>query len=160
MFKHVPTVAILLIVQGSLELLLAAMLGLYALVYGGVALIPAVDRHSEIESPGAFMAVFGGASAVVAVIAIVLGAAAVLKIVAGIYNVRFQRRVLGIAALASCIVVMPSCYCAPTAAALLTLGLIVYLDSRTARAFELGESGASSDDVLRTMLGPEGPPPR
>jgi hypothetical protein len=44
-------------------------------------------------------------------------------------------------------------FCAPTAIALLIFGLIIYLNADVQRAFELGEQGATPDQILKDYYG-------
>src|SRR5205823_5880308 len=64
-----------------------------------------------------------------------------LRIVAGLFNIRYRRRGLGIAALAVGLVTMMTAYCAPTAIGLAVYGLIVYLNEPVVLAFQMGDSG-------------------
>jgi len=48
---------------------------------------------------------------------------------------------------------MLSCYCAPTSIALFVYGLIVYLNSDVATAFEMAEQGVSPKEIKATFYG-------
>lgn len=104
-------VAILLVVQGVGE----AALGLVYLSFvlsarraEAVALVPA------------------GMVGMVTGLAVVLLAAAALKVTAGLRNHAYRSRSLGLVALASGVVSLLTCACAPTGLALLVYGVRVY----------------------------------
>jgi hypothetical protein len=149
MVGQVTVVAILLIVEGALELLVA-----FILLIGGPAMMLEFEQQSAEVPP----AVVG---AIVTIFGVVALAAAVLKIVAGIRNLKYRGRTLGIVALVSGVLTMFTCYCAPTALALMVYGLIVYLNGDVARAFEQGKQGWSSDQIKASFLARprQGPPP-
>jgi hypothetical protein len=104
-------VAILLVVQGVGE----AALGL---VYLSFVL-------SAGRAPAAAVLPAGMAGTVTG-LALVLLAAAALKITAGLSNHSYRNRPLGLVALASGVVSLLTCACAPTGLALLVHGLRVY----------------------------------
>ena len=70
-----------------------------------------------------------------------------LMVVAGIRNIYFRGRTMGITALSIGVLSSLTCYCAPTAIALAVWGLIVYLNPSVARAFELSADGVTSKDI-------------
>jgi hypothetical protein len=151
MVGQVKVVAILLIVEGALELLVA-----FILLIGGPAMMLELEQQSAEVPP----AVVGG---IVSILGVVALAAAILKIVAGIKNLKFRGRTLGIVAMASGVLTIFICYCAPTALALMVYGLIVYLNGDVARAFEQGKQGWSPDQIKASFLarprqGPPTPP--
>jgi hypothetical protein len=73
--------------------------------------------------------------------------AGLLQIVAGIVNLGFKGRTLGLVALFSALAGSLTCYCAPTSIALAIYGLIVYFNSDVARAFELAGQGHSPNAI-------------
>lgn len=159
MHRQVKVVAILLIVEGSLE----ALMGAFLCVMGPVmmALISsAPPPPSGAESPPP--AVFGAIYLVMGGLTLTGG---VLKLVAGIRNVSFKSRTLGFVALGSSLLSMASCYCMPTALALGIYGLIVYLNPRSAQAFQLRAMGVPAEQVIAQIEGggsgyaPPGYPP-
>jgi hypothetical protein len=133
---HVPVIAVLLIIQGVLEIIG----GLMALGTGVfMALLPSIAPQAagaQQQSAGfmilAVVYLLGG------VLALVLG---VLKIWAGWKNRLYRGRTLGITAISSGFVSLVTCYCGPTGLGLAIYGLIVYLNDRTTEAFALGEQG-------------------
>jgi hypothetical protein len=154
MHRHVKIVGILMIVQGALE---AAMGIMYAFM--GPLMLAMMSMSPSSGSSGApppdekVMGLMGG---FYLLIGLGVLAAGVLKIVAGILNLKFRGRVLGFVALGSSIVSMFTCYCAPTGIALGVYGLVVYLNAQAARAFALAAQGMGPDEVLANL---EGPPP-
>lgn len=143
--SHVPIVAILMMVQGGLEVLIAGyvlVMGVIMAVYmGGAAGAPPPGQGPPPEMVGWIMGgmylVFGAA----------LMAGAILKLVAGYRNYRFRGRILGMAAMFSGLATVVGCVCFPTALALLIYGLIVYLDQQTVYAFQLGEQGQAPEQI-------------
>jgi hypothetical protein len=137
---QVTTLAILMIVQGALE----AIIGLVLLVMGPAMLsTKATMPRSDQEAVGIMSAVF-------IILGVLILLTAGLKIVAGIKNLKYRGRTLGIAALISSIVSMMTGYCAPTAIALLIYGLIIYLNNDVRRAFEMGEQGVPPEHIKAT----------
>ena len=74
-----------------------------------------------------------------------------LNIAAGIKNLKYRSRTLGIAALCLGIVPVFTCYCAPTAIGILIYGLIIYLNRDVSRAFEMGEQGISPEQIKNSL---------
>jgi hypothetical protein len=132
---HVPIVAILLLVQGGLELLF----GLFCLAYCGLAFVlpPEAMAGLDVSVVAIFMGVFG-------VMGLLCGS---LRIAAGLANWNYRRRLLGITALGVGLVSMFTFYCAPTAIALGIYGLIVYVNESVIAAFELGSQGRSKAEI-------------
>lgn len=146
---HVRVVAILMIVQGALEVLATVGLGAMAvfmpIVFQHVQNQPAVAVANQ---PAIWIVplVYGG----MAVAALIPG---VLHLVAGLKNYRFRGRTLGFVALACGMVTVLTCYCLPTAVALSVYGLIVYLNQEVSEAFRMGEAGREPAEILATFRG-------
>ncbi len=150
MVRHVPIVAILMIVQGALETLMG--LGLV----GMGAIFPTMmqmEMQQQGGPPGGpppeamswiLLAVYGGMGLITLV-------AAILHIVAGVRNYKFRGRVLGLVALGGGMVTMITCYCAPTAVALGVYGLITYLNPEVNQAFAMGASGKKRDEIMAAL---------
>jgi hypothetical protein len=143
---HVPVVAVMLIVQGSLEILMGLMLlgmSIFMMVMSSQPL-PNADQQPP---PGFFL--------ILTVVYIVLGLGVCgvggLKIWAGWKNWSYRSRGWGIAAICSGFASVFTCYCAPTAIALAIYGLIVYLDNRSKQAFALGEQGYTREQIRITL---------
>jgi hypothetical protein len=142
---HIRVLAILMIVQGSFEVLMALLYGTMAVVMGSVMSQPGMQQQQGGPPPEQFFwitLVMYGAFAIAALIA------AILHIVAGIKNYRFRGRVLGIVALAGGALTLFTCWCLPTAIGLGVYGLIVYLNGPVTEAFRMGEDGCSPDKIL------------
>ena len=160
MHRQIKIVAILMIVQGAME----TAMGLFLCVMGPV-MFGLMSSAPAPSGGGPPPALFGGIYIAMGLPTLIAG---VLKIVAGIRNVKCRGKVLGFVALGSGILSMASCYCLPTALGLGVYGLIVYLNQNAARAFEMGETGMPSDQIMATIDGyaggyggypPQYPPP-
>jgi hypothetical protein len=142
--SQVPIVAVLMMVQGALE----GVLGLFLVIAGPLLfafLRTSPSPSSGGELPPAFLSV------VYVVMGLSLVALAVLRFVAAIRNLRYRGRTLGIVCLCSGALTVLSCYCTPTAAALMVYGLIVYLNEQTARAFAMAEQGIPPEEVRERL---------
>ena len=143
--SQVPLLAILMMVQGGLELLYAA----FMLVMGVVMLISMrnIPPNPQGGPQGPLMV---GAPVIINVVYLALGAllltVGILKLAAGFRNYRYRGRTLGLVALFSGLAAVFSCYCFPTGLLLLIYGLIVYFDQQTAYAFELGARAKARAD--------------
>jgi hypothetical protein len=138
MVDHVPIVAALLMVQGALEIVFAISgFGFVALAYLG----------PEKEFAG-----IRGLAILMAIISVPALLAGVLQIIAGVFNLRYRRRGLGIAALATGLLALVTGYCAPSAIALAIYGLIVYLNEPVAIAFSMGDGGQSPGEIRGAFL--------
>ncbi len=81
-------------------------------------------------------------------IGVALLAIGILQIYAGIRNLSFKGRTVGIVALSFGILTVFTCWCAPTAIGLAIYGLIVYLSPAVTHAFQLRKDGVSKDNIL------------
>jgi hypothetical protein len=133
LIDHVPIVAVLLMIQGGLEILLA-------LCGGAFVLVTFIGPEKEFGAMRGLAIVF----AVVSATALMAG---VLRIVAGVLNLRFRGRSLGIAALAAGLLTLVTCYCAASGIALAIYGLIVYLNEPVGLAFGMGECGRTAAEI-------------
>ncbi len=146
---HIRVIAILMMVQGGLQIALGLFLGVFAFLMPEI--MEQANRQQMQQQPGApdmaelgewMLVLYGGLAAV----NIVLGS---LLVYSGFCNYRLRGRVLGIVALsASLLSVLAGCYCFPTALALMIYGLIVYLNGPVVSAFEHVSRGNSADSVL------------
>jgi hypothetical protein len=130
---HVPIVAALLIVQGLLEIGFSLFgLAFAAFMFWG-------PPNAGAAQPG------------IAIMYVILSAPAlatgILRIVAGIFNVFYRRRGLGIAAMAVGLITLMTGCCAATSIGLAIYGLIVYVDEPVIAAFALGERGQSPAEI-------------
>ncbi|NBW85881.1 MAG: hypothetical protein EBR23_03380 [Planctomycetia bacterium] len=140
--RHVRPVAILMIVQGALEVFMAILLvALTAAVPFMMPDLPADDGPAQ-EVGGASPAFLQKMMIVVYGVMAAGGLiAGTLHISAGICGLRFRRRMLGVVALTLGMASITTCYCAPTAIALAVYGLITYLNPAVVAAFGLGDAG-------------------
>lgn len=133
MVGHVSIVATLMIVLGAIEGSFGGASLLFSLVALSLPAGPGPDTH--------FLAVL---FAVVSIPAIAVSA---LRIFAGIYNLRFRRRKLGMTSLVVGLILVFTGYCAPTAIGLAVYGLLVYLNESVVAAFEMGDAGRSPMEI-------------
>jgi len=156
MVKHVPVLAILMIVQGALEVLMGlGLIGMGAFI--PLRMLDEMAQHGGAAGGGppgpsleAMTWLFGGMYGGMGVVVLI---GAVLYILAGIRNYKFRGRVLGIVALIAGMVtwLLGACYCAPTAIALGVYGLICFLNPEVTHAFAMGAAGKKKDEILATF---------
>ncbi len=163
MVHQVRVICILMGVQGVLELL-AGML------YCGMGVFMAILMQTEMQrnppqgqndpvDPETLAWIFGGIYIGMGAPALLAG---VLHIWAGIRNYSFRGRTLGLVALIVGLGSMATCYCLPTTIALATYGLIVYLNGPVNEAFQMGQQGYNTEQILATFspsYAPSPPPP-
>ena len=130
---HVRIVAMLMIVQGALELGFGAIM----LACGAMFLMVRAPELADMRG--------------IAIICLVLSVpgiiGGVLHLWAGPANWQFRRRKLGIVALGVGLIAMFTFYCALTGIPLAVYGLIVYLNDSVTVAFEMGEHGKSRAEI-------------
>jgi len=137
----VKVLAILMMVQGVLEVLLGLMLGGIGIAfYVASDQIFATQQQGLPRQPAPPEWLF----LIYVVLGAMLLAVAVLRIYAGVRNLKFRGKLLGIIAISFGAVTSLTCYCAPTAIGLLIYGLIVYLDPNVSQAFSECEAGTTS----------------
>jgi hypothetical protein len=144
MVGQVTVVAILMIVQGGL----VCLVGLLLLIMGPAmfALSGTSEFQSESDRMGATIA--GAVYMVLGGVILLVGG---INVLAGIKNLKYRGRTLGIVAMSIGIIAVFTCYCSVTAIGLLIYGLIVYLNEDVRRAFQMGEQGASPDQIKNTI---------
>ncbi len=159
MANQIPVVAILMIVQGALELLMAGLLYFAAIflptLFDQMQQNPAFGpaaRPEDREMMRTLVPLIYGSMGTAALIA------GVLHLIAGIRNVSYRGRTIGLVALFLGLVSIGTCYCAPTTIGLTVYGLIVYFNAQSVRAFELGQQGLRSAEI-RDVLARGEPPP-
>lgn len=143
--RHVLPVAILMIVQGSLELLMAVMF--VALTVAVPFMFPDGGAAQELRAgppPGVFKSLMMAAYGVMGAGGLIAG---VLHVTAGVFGLRFRRRTLGIVALTVGMASITTIYCAPTAIGLAIYGLITYFNPAVVAAFALGDAGVPPSDI-------------
>jgi hypothetical protein len=156
MHRQIKIVAILMMVEGALE----GLMGIFLCVMGPVMMelfksAPPPTHGGPAPPPELFGAIYLAMG-----IPTVLGG--ILKVVAGIRNVSFKSRTLGFIGLGSSLLSFASCYCIPTALGVGIYGLIVYINEKSAQAFQMGDSGMPTDQIVATLdgMGPQGYPPQ
>ncbi|CAN5815146.1 hypothetical protein BH09MYX1_BH09MYX1_44090 [soil metagenome] len=154
MHRQIKVVAILLIVQGALELIMGGFFCIMGPVM--MSVMSAAPPPSSGGAPPPPPEVFAG---IYIAMGLPTAIAGILRIVSGIYNVRLRARTLGYVALGAGLLSMASCYCAPTSIALGVYGLIVFLNAKSGEAFAMVESGMTPDEALARIDGlvPMGP---
>jgi hypothetical protein len=135
---HVPIVAMLLIVQGVLELLFCVIgIGFLVLAYFGPQ-----KELAGMQGLGVLMAAISAPALI----------SGILRIAAGFFNLQYRRRGLGIAALAFGLLTMVTFYCALTGIPLAIYGLIVYVNEPVVLAFQMGDSGRPLSEIRNAYL--------
>jgi hypothetical protein len=153
MVSQVPIIGILMIVNGSLQVLLS-------LVY--LILVPFVLADRGFGGFGRFGG-FGGDERLFMIIMIVMGilvlATGVMNIIGGILGMKYHGRGFIITALFMNILPLCTIYCLPTSLGLMIWGLIVMFNGETARAFAYSAEGHSPSEV-KSRFGGGGRPQR
>jgi hypothetical protein len=139
--RHVGFLAAAQMVVGALE----ALLGIAGTAMG-VLIAVAVGRGvpGAAGVPPATLWMGAGFYLAIGLAGLATGG---LRIFAGIRNLKYRGRVLGIVALSLGLLTAVTVFCAPTSIALLIYGLIVYLDSDVAKAFDMGNQGLPPHEI-------------
>jgi hypothetical protein len=145
---HVRAIAILMLIQGMLELFAAFGLGAMAIVMPRMIEADMRQMEHPPQMPHNVLTIFTAEFGVMAAAALVTAA---LHVVAGLRNYQFRGRVMGIVALAGGLATLFTCWCLPTALALGIYGLIVYLNGPVSQAFRMREAGCSTSDIFLTF---------
>jgi hypothetical protein len=141
-------IAILMIVQGVLSLIM----GVFFL--GAAFLLPqmiAADMRRQGNGPPVeqmqtiMLVAYGGMAAC----GILPG---LLQIFAGFQNIWLKGYVLGLIGLGAGALSFGTCYCLPTALALLIYGLIIYFHETTRLAFQMASQGQTYDQIIRQAV--------
>jgi hypothetical protein len=150
MVGQVTVVAILMIVQGALEIIAGLVLALFAMIMP--ALLAEAVRQQQAQGgpnplPG-FPGDFGDFAAWIYGSMAVLGfVPGILRLIAGIRNLRYRGRTMGIVAHLLGLLSMCTVYCSLTSIGLAIYGLIVYFNSDVIYAFQLGEEGVAAAEI-------------
>jgi hypothetical protein len=150
MLTQQRVVAILMIVQGTMSLIMGIVLAVIAAV---IPAIIAADMKRQAAQGGppaemmqTFMLTFYGAMAACGILA------GLMQIIAGFQNIWLKGYVLGLIGLGSGVISFGTCYCLPTALALLIYGLIIYCHESTRLAFQLASPGQTNDEIMRQAV--------
>ena len=140
MVGQVKIVGILMMVNGMTVALMGA---LYA------AMGPMMMAFAPPPGPGGgglppeiFLIIYGTIGGAVLVVGL-------LNVIAGYRVMTMRNRVLGLVALFTNVVTLMTCYCAPTAIAMMVYGLIVLFQPDVSRAFEMVARGATPEEAVR-----------
>ena len=149
MVRQVRIVAILMFVQAGFEI----VMGLYLCAVVPIIMIAmsSMPQGGGQARPGPPTPAATGW--IMAAIYVGLGSLSLiaggLRIYAGVKNLKYRGRTVGIVAVAFGLITSITGCCAPSSIALAIYGLIVYLNGDVAAAFRLGEQGHSVDEIRR-----------
>lgn len=145
--RHVIPVAILMLVQGSLELFVGILLVAAA---GFVPMMIRGGFGDDAQTPVPVGWILTGTYAAMGGAGLASGT---LHVVGGILGLRFRHRMVGIVALAFGMAgSLFTCYCGPTSIGVGIYGLLTYLNPAVKAAFALGDAGVPAADI-RTRFG-------
>jgi len=140
MVGQVKVVGILMMVHGLMVVLMGA--GLAAMgSWMMFAMPPPPPGGGGGPGPELFAIIYGAWGGLV----ILCG---LFHAVAGFRVMSYRNRVFGIIALFTNIIVLLTCYCAPTGIAMMVYGLIVLFNSDVDRAFEMVSRGATVEEAI------------
>jgi hypothetical protein len=157
--NQVRIFAVLNAVQGMLEIPLGCLL-VFAACFVPTVMRLERERPNADAPPEEFVWIIAIGYAAVGSPLILSGIA---RIWAAWQNFHFRGRTLGIVSVSLGMCTLLSCYCSPTAIALLVYGLILFFQPSVRAAFALGSQGASADQILAAFVpyrpSPYTPPP-
>ena len=141
-------VAILLIIHGVM------LIGMGIFLLGMAIFLPAqvaanMRQQGGPKLPNAeeiLLVLYGG----MALCGIIPG---ILQIYAGAMNFVLKKPTLGMVALGCGMLSVGTCYCIPSALALLVYGLVIYTNESVRRAFELAKQGKTFDEIIQIASG-------
>lgn len=158
--NQVRILAVLNGVQGVLELPMGLMTASMGVILPTLMKVEQQNNPRPGQAPEEFLWMMTGIYLAIGIPTIIGG---ILRIVAAWSNFHFKRRTLGILSVCFGMVSVFSCYCAPTGIGLLIYGLILLLNPAVKHAFEMGDQGQTSDQILATFMpyrpAPHWPPP-
>lgn len=150
MIGHIPILAVLMVIQGVLELLMAVAFAGYAV------LMPEMFQEMQKQAakqggqgggmPAAMPAWLTTVGVALAIVILIIGA---LTIYSGLNVYRFRGRVMAIVMLGAGLSLIFTCYCFPTALALAIYGLITLLNPSVKYGFDLRAQGHAAQDIQR-----------
>ncbi|MBP89010.1 MAG: hypothetical protein CMJ64_20235 [Planctomycetaceae bacterium] len=151
---HVRIVAVLMLVQGVLELLMAIYYAVFGIFFGstlGEAMMENSGmRQAQGPPPELMSAIMTATPIVMGFFGFIVG---VLHVYAGYRNFLFQNRRLGIIALVGGMASIMTLYCCPTSFLLFIYGAIVYMNDSVVTAFAMTSEGYPPDAILVTFTG-------
>jgi hypothetical protein len=144
MVPHVRTVAILMIINGGLQLLLGLMFTVMI-----VFMVVMTLREEAGNSPPGERLSLGVMVVFYVGLGLLLLLAGVLNILAGRRAVTFRNRRFVLVGLFGNAAMLPTFYCAPTSIGLLIYGVLVFYHADVVRAFELGDQGVPAAEIKK-----------
>jgi hypothetical protein len=144
--SQVRIFAILNAVQGILEIPMGLFLS-------GIGLaMPALQRLQKNNNPGPMGETEESMILFITVLYVAIGIplliSGILRVAAAWQNYRFRGRILSLVSIIVGMATLFSCYCAPTALALLVYGLILHLNPAVTAAFEMARQGRTAEQIL------------
>jgi hypothetical protein len=144
-FKHVRTVAKLMIVQGILDSVFGLALGVSAPFIPDLVRNLPEKQRGDLKGDAEELRMVPKLWPIYGIIHLVIGG---LAITAGLKNLQYRGRIFGLLALLAGLGTFPPfCLCFLTSLALLIYGRMVYQSPDVVRAFELGEKGATLEEI-------------
>lgn len=140
MVGQVKIVGILMLVNGVTVALMGALYAAMGPMM--MAFAPPAGAGGGGPPPEIFLIIYGTIGGVVLLVG-------VLNVIAGYRVTTMRNRVLGLIALFTNVVALITCYCAPTAIAMMVYGLIVLFQPDVTRAFEMVAGGATAEEAIR-----------
>lgn len=146
---QVRVLAVLMIVQGVLEIVMGLIYAGYIVLW--VTMMQELIEQQQAQQPeGApgvevMLPIIIGVSLAFMVAGVVPGA---LRVYAGFRSYQFKSRTLALASHVLGFLPICTVYCAPTAIALSVYGLIVHLNPSVRQACAWADGGLSADDIL------------
>jgi hypothetical protein len=150
---QVPILGVLMVIQGVLELIMSAGIFFYAffmpMIFDEMRRDaarnnqPAPPLPAEMES----LLAIGGTA-----LGVIIAVVAIVTILAGARLIVYRSRVLGVTSACLGLLMLPTCYCFPTALGIAIYGMIVLLNPSVQLAFELRKTGHSVRDIQRAFM--------
>lgn len=150
--SQVPILGVLMIVQGVMNVLAGATVGLYSIfmptfIEEFQREAAAKGQANEMPPDFAMILTIGGSA-----IAVLIGLLGILVVWSGIRVIQYRSHTLAIVMLCASMLTLFTCYCFPTSFALAIYGMIVLLNSPVRFAFDLRSQGHQVVDIQRAFL--------
>lgn len=151
--RQVPSIGVLMIVQGALEVFSALPMLLFGSMVSGVfsGLLRKPDDQGQGIDP--FLALLFSMPLLMGVLLVI---PPILRVCAGVLNMQYRGRILGMVALVPGLITIGSCLgviTGLTSIGLLVYGMIIYLHRDAAQAFRLRRHGYTVDQIKATPGG-------
>lgn len=145
MVTHVPVVGILMIVNGAMLSVAAAV----ALGFAGVMAYATTVDKGPVGDDKNVLLIMAICYAAAGLILLISG---VMHLIAGIRVRNYRSRTLAIVALFTNLLTMLFCYCLPTSIGMMIYGLIVLFNSDVVQAFQMADEGLSPGEIQYRFL--------